>query len=63
LPFFKGSQINDYRRQEFERFRCGSSFYSVIRSEPQELCKKYLYSIGFYTFGGAYGENLILLTL
>lgn len=55
--------MNDYRRQEFERFRCGSSFYSVIRSDPPELCKKYLYSIGFYTFGGAYGENLISLML
>ncbi|CAG2106617.1 unnamed protein product, partial [Medioppia subpectinata] len=55
IPFFKGNQINEFKRQEFERFRCGSSYYSVTRlAEPPEICRKYLYSVGFYVFGGAY---------
>ncbi|XP_035224803.1 laminin subunit beta-1-like isoform X2 [Stegodyphus dumicola] len=54
IPFFEGSAVNEYRRQEFERFRCGQAFYSVVRPVPNEVCKKYLYSIGFYVYDKAH---------
>ncbi|XP_055926474.1 laminin subunit beta-1-like [Argiope bruennichi] len=54
IPFFHGSAANEYRRQEFERFRCGSAFYSVVRPLPNDVCKKYLYSIGFYVYDKAH---------
>ncbi|XP_054721557.1 laminin subunit beta-1-like [Uloborus diversus] len=54
IPFFQGSAANEYRRQEFERFRCGHAFYSVLRPLPNDVCKKYLYSIGFYVYDKAH---------
>ncbi|XP_071040425.1 laminin subunit beta-1 isoform X2 [Parasteatoda tepidariorum] len=54
ISFFHGSAANEYRRQEFERFRCGQAFYSVVRPIPNEVCKKYLYSIGFYVYDKAH---------
>ncbi|UYV80205.1 LAMB1 [Cordylochernes scorpioides] len=54
IPFFRGSHINDYRLQEFERFRCAQAYYGAIHQEPSEVCKKYLYSIGFYVYGHAH---------
>jgi hypothetical protein len=64
IPFFKGNTLNEYKKQEFERFRCGSAYYSVTRpAEPAEICRKYLYSIGFYVFGGAYGKLSLLCIL
>lgn len=56
IPFFQGSAANEYRRQEFERFRCGHAFYSVVRPVPNDVCKKYLYSIGFYVYDKAHGK-------
>lgn len=56
MPFFQGSVANEYRRQEFERFRCGHAFYSVVRPVPNDVCKKYLYSIGFYVYDKAHGK-------
>ncbi|KAH7975672.1 hypothetical protein HPB52_004057 [Rhipicephalus sanguineus] len=54
IPFFHGTPANEYRREEFERFRCGQAFYAVRRGGTlPEVCKKYLYSIGFYVFQGA----------
>ncbi|CAN8007090.1 unnamed protein product, partial [Ixodes pacificus] len=56
IPFFHGTPANEYRRDEFERFRCGQAFYTVRRgsSSVPDICKKYLYSIGFYVYGGAH---------
>lgn len=56
IPFFQGSAANEYRRQEFERFRCSNAFYSVVRPVPNDVCKKYLYSIGFYVYDKAHGK-------
>ncbi|KAH6921814.1 hypothetical protein HPB50_005331 [Hyalomma asiaticum] len=54
IPFFHGTPANEYRREEFERFRCGQAFYAVRRGGTlPEICKKYLYSIGVYVFQGA----------
>ncbi|KAG1659411.1 Laminin subunit beta-1 [Nymphon striatum] len=53
IPFFHGSTAAEYRRQEFERFRCQQYFYSVVKSNIPDVCKKYLYSIAFYTYGKA----------
>ncbi|KAK8784251.1 hypothetical protein V5799_009390 [Amblyomma americanum] len=54
IPFFHGTSANEYRREEFERFRCGQAFYAVRRGGTlPDVCKKYLYSIGFYVFQGA----------
>ncbi|XP_077546511.1 laminin subunit beta-1 isoform X2 [Haemaphysalis longicornis] len=54
IPFFHGTPVNKYRREEFERFRCGQGFYDTRKGGPlPEVCKKYLYSIGFYVFQGA----------
>lgn len=53
IPFFQGTPINEYRRQEYERLRCGSAYYNVLRPVPHDVCKKYLYSIGFYVYGEA----------
>ncbi|XP_013782951.1 laminin subunit beta-1-like [Limulus polyphemus] len=52
IPFFQGTQLDEYRRQEFERFRCGQAFFTVVRPSSPDVCKKYLYSIGFYVYGG-----------
>lgn len=54
IPFFQGSVVNEYRRQEFERFRCGQASYSVVRPVPPDVCQKYLYSIGFYVYDKAH---------
>lgn len=61
IPFFKGSPLNEYKKQEFDRFRCGSAFYTMARpADPPEICRKYLYSVGFYSYGGAYGQQICL---
>uniref|UniRef100_T1IRE1 Laminin subunit beta-1 n=1 Tax=Strigamia maritima TaxID=126957 RepID=T1IRE1_STRMM len=50
IPFFQDTTRNEHRRQEFERFRCGQAFSSVIKPTLPEICKKYLISIGFYVY-------------
>ncbi|XP_054168822.1 laminin subunit beta-1-like isoform X2 [Oppia nitens] len=58
IPFFKGNQLNEYKLQEFDRFRCGSSYYSMGRpTDPPEICRKMLYSVSYYVFDGAYACN------
>jgi coxsackievirus/adenovirus receptor len=54
VPFFRDSAPNEIRRQEYERYRCGQAFYSVVKGNIPDLCKKYHYSIGFYVHGGAF---------
>jgi coxsackievirus/adenovirus receptor len=53
LPFFKGDRENEYRRQEFEQYRCQNAFLTVTKPSLNEVCQKHLYSIGFYTLGQA----------
>ena len=57
LPFFQGTQENEYRRQEFERYRCGQAYYTVTKPPVPDICKKYLYSVGFYTLAQGEGNK------
>ncbi|XP_076350667.1 laminin subunit beta-1-like isoform X2 [Tachypleus tridentatus] len=52
IPFFKGSQVGESRHQEFEHFYCRQAFFKVVRPVLTDICKKYLFSIGSYVFGG-----------
>lgn len=54
IPFFGGSPLADYRRQEFEHYRCAQYFYSVVKADIPDVCKKHLYSIGFYALGSGF---------
>ena len=54
IPFLKGSPAADYRRQEFDHYRCSQYFYSVVKASIPEVCKKHLYSIGFYVLGSGF---------
>ncbi|XP_021926605.1 laminin subunit beta-1 isoform X2 [Zootermopsis nevadensis] len=54
VPFFRDSTPNEIRRQEYERYRCGQAFYSVVKGNIPDVCKQYHYSIGFYVHGGAF---------
>lgn len=54
IPFFSGSPTNENRRQEYEHYRCGTAFYTVVKGHVPDVCKKYHYSIGFYVHGGAF---------
>lgn len=54
IPFLGGSPAADYRRQEFEHYRCAQYFYSVHKANIPEVCKKHLYSIGFYVLGSGF---------
>ncbi|KAF4532826.1 hypothetical protein B566_EDAN002677 [Ephemera danica] len=54
IPFLQGSQVNDLRRQEYERYRCGQAFYTVVKGNIPDVCKKYHHSIGFYVHEGAF---------
>jgi hypothetical protein len=54
VPFFRDSAPNEIRRQEYERYHCGQAFFSVVKGNIPDVCKKYHYSIGFYVHGGAF---------
>ena len=54
VPFLAGSQTADQRRQEFEHYRCAQYFYSVVKASIPDVCRKHLYSIGFYVLGSGY---------
>ena len=54
LPFFHGNQLNDYRKQQYDHYRCGASAMKVSKYEEREECKKMLYSVGYYVYDGAY---------
>lgn len=54
IPFLGGSPAADYRRQEFDHYRCAQYFYSVVKTNIPEVCKKHLYSIGFYVLGSGF---------
>jgi laminin beta 1 len=54
LPFFKGSQGNEYRKQLYDSYRCGASFVSVVRYPSPEECKRLLYSVGFTVYDGSF---------
>lgn len=51
IPFFQGSVTNEHRRQEFEHARCSQLFGPVVKAPISEICKKHLFSIGFYVYG------------
>ncbi|XP_071442864.1 laminin subunit beta-1 isoform X2 [Hetaerina americana] len=54
LPFFRGSPANENKRQEYERYHCGEAFYTVVKGNIPDVCKKYHHSIGLYVYDGAY---------
>lgn len=54
VPFLTGSLTADQRRQEFEHYRCAQYFYSVVKANIPDVCRKHLYSIGFYVLGSGY---------
>lgn len=59
IPFFSGSEPGELRRQEFERYGCNDLYNSVIQynnnnNQQNEICDKYLNSIGSWVFDGAY---------
>lgn len=53
IPFFSGSPAAEYKRADYERFRCQHGGQSVTKPTFPDVCTKYLTSIGFYTFNGA----------
>lgn len=60
LPFFKGNELGELRRQDYDRFRCNDYFNDVsgYNYEIPETCKKYQHSIGYYVYDGAHCEFL-----
>lgn len=44
----------DLRRQEFDHYRCAQYFYSAVKSDIPDVCRKHLYSIGFYVLGSGF---------
>ncbi|XP_066997490.2 laminin subunit beta-1 [Anabrus simplex] len=55
IPFFDDSSVaNQRRRQEYERYRCGDYFYTVLKGPVHDVCSKYHHNIGFYVHGGAF---------
>lgn len=55
IPFFQPiTPANDLRRQEYERYRCGEAYHTVLRGSIPDVCKKYNHHIGFYVIGGAF---------
>ncbi|XP_046407142.1 laminin subunit beta-1 isoform X2 [Ischnura elegans] len=54
LPFFRNTQTNENKRQEYERYHCGEAFYTVVKGNIPDVCKKYHHSIGLYVYEGAY---------
>jgi coxsackievirus/adenovirus receptor len=54
VPFFHGDQLDDYRKQQYDHYRCGASAMSASKHEEREECKRMLYSVGYYVFDGAF---------
>ena len=54
IPFFSGNSAADYRRQEFDHYRCTQYFYSVVKADIPEVCKKHLYSVGLFVLGSGF---------
>lgn len=54
LPFFQNTPMNEYRKQLFDNYRCGSTFTSASRYPTPEECKKLLYSVGYTVYDGAF---------
>nr|XP_018916395.1 PREDICTED: laminin subunit beta-1 [Bemisia tabaci] len=53
MPFFQAPEAHD-KKEEYERYRCGEVFYTVLKGTIPEICKSYYYSIGYYVHQGAY---------
>lgn len=53
IPFFSSSAAGITRKEEFERYNCGSPQWFVKGAEVPEICKKYHASISAYVFDGA----------
>ncbi|XP_074646812.1 laminin subunit beta-1-like [Tubulanus polymorphus] len=45
IPVFKGSEIAERNKIEFERYRCRELLMSVLRHDLPEICKKFFFSI------------------
>jgi laminin, beta 1 len=56
LPFFTGSQVNEMKKEEYERYRCHQMFQNVVKENIPEICKQFYYSIGYFVHDGAYGQ-------
>ncbi|KAK0173519.1 hypothetical protein PV328_006704 [Microctonus aethiopoides] len=56
IPFFSGSGPGEFRRQEYERYRCNELFNSVTpySLDENDICSKYHTSIGYWVFDGAH---------
>ena len=52
IPFFQG-HAGEYHKQEFDRHRCLDSQLTVVKSELNEVCRKYINSISLLTEGQA----------
>lgn len=53
VTFFKGTPANERKLIEFESNRCVSYALPVSKRPLNEVCKKYLNSLGLYEFDGA----------
>ena len=53
IPFFEGKPANEYKKQDFETYRCASYVLNAQKRPLPDVCKKYLSSIGFLEFNGA----------
>ncbi|GBP43432.1 Laminin subunit beta-1 [Eumeta japonica] len=53
LPIFGNDSSQYLRREEFERYNCGDSYYyDLHRANVPEVCRKFHASIGFYVLDG-----------
>ncbi|XP_076344696.1 laminin subunit beta-1-like isoform X3 [Tachypleus tridentatus] len=52
IPIFQKIFGSERNHDEFKRFHCDEIFFSVSQRKLPEVCKKFLYSIGFYVFDG-----------
>jgi len=55
LPIIPEEPSELWDPREFDANRCADIIYTTDKENLPEVCKKYYYSIGFWTFGGAHG--------
>ncbi|XP_059469528.1 laminin subunit beta-1 isoform X2 [Neocloeon triangulifer] len=53
LPFFQGNQVNEIKRDEYERYRCHLLFQNVNKGQIPEICRDHYFSIGVFVHDGA----------
>lgn len=63
---FSGSSPADYRKQDFDHFRCNDSYYEVSVKDGNKRCEELLRMAGTLVFEGAtrkYNDPHIFQTL